>query len=76
MTSYAWKDHPGIKTTPVKCLLCDDEAAVIVYAPNGCTCSPNKYQPRCIQHLHRAWDSGEDITVVEDFRIPVLSDKP
>jgi hypothetical protein len=69
---HAWKDHPGVTTTPVKCLLCDSEAAVIVYAPNGCTCSPNKYQPRCEQHLRRAWDTGEDIVVVEDFRLPVV----
>ncbi|HEX4611120.1 MAG TPA: hypothetical protein VH092_23215 [Urbifossiella sp.] len=67
---HVWKDHPDVTTTPVKCLLCYSEAAAIVYAPNGCTCSPNKYQPRCEQHLRRAWDTGEDIIVVEDFRLP------
>lgn len=64
-----WNDTPDIRTTPLKCLLCDDEAVVIVYAERGCTCSPNKYQPRCSQHLSRANDSNEDIEVVEDFRI-------
>jgi hypothetical protein len=70
--AHAWRAHPGVTTTPVKCLLCDSEAVAIVYARNGCTCSPNKYQPRCEQHLRRAWDTGEDIVVVEDFRVPVV----
>lgn len=58
------------KTTLLPCLLCDDPAAVIVYAPNGCTCSPNKIQPRCQHHLNRALDSNEDIEIIEDFRLP------
>jgi hypothetical protein len=70
MICHEWKLTPDVRTTPVKCLLCDTEAVVIAYAPYGCTCSPNKYQPRCYQHLQRAWDTGEDITVVEDFMIP------
>jgi hypothetical protein len=70
---HAWKDHPGVKTTPVKCLLCDDLAAVIVYCPNGCTCSPNKYQPRCDHYLGRLFATCDDpgIRLVEDFRFRV-----
>lgn len=68
---FRWKKRPGAKTTPVKCLLCDDEAAVIICARHGCTCSPNKYQPRCMQHLIRAIDSNETFEVVEDFTIPI-----
>jgi hypothetical protein len=70
---HSWSDAPETKTTPVKCLLCEGEAAVIVYAPYGCTCSPHKIQPRCIQHLMRAWDSQENITVIEDFIIKGVS---
>lgn len=70
MPCHAWKDHPAVQTTPVKCLLCDSEAVVIIHAPDGCTCSPNKYQPRCDQHLHRLMDTGEEFVIVEDFRIP------
>jgi hypothetical protein len=68
--AHAWKNEPSVTTTPVKCLLCDSEAVAIVYARNGCTCSANKYQPRCEQHLSRARDTGEDFTVVEDFQVP------
>lgn len=67
---HEWKDFPGTKTTPVKCILCKDDAVVVVYAPNGCTCSPNKYQPRCMQHLMRLFDSDEGgFDIIEDFRI-------
>lgn len=69
MEAKLWNDTPDILITPIKCLLCSDDAVVIVYAENGCTCSPNKYQPRCMQHLMRANDSNEDIEIVEDFRI-------
>lgn len=54
---------------PLPCILCADIASVIVYAPFGCTCADNKIQPRCAQHLQRAYDSNEDITIIEDFRI-------
>lgn len=70
LACYEWKNTPEIRTTPVKCLLCDDEAVVVVFAQHGCTCSPNKYQPRCMQHLVRAYATNEDIMIVEDFRIP------
>jgi hypothetical protein len=43
------------------------EAVAITYAPHGCTCSPNQIQPRCAQHLMRAWDSEEELYIVEDF---------
>jgi hypothetical protein len=66
---HEWKNTPEVKTTPVKCLLCDAEAVVITYAPHGCTCSPNKIQPRCAQHLHRARDTMEEIYIIEDFII-------
>lgn len=69
VTPHDWKTEPGVTTTSIKCLLCDDPAAVIVYAPHGCTCSPNKIQPRCDHHLHRAWDTDEDIEIIEDFRL-------
>lgn len=68
---HEWKSEPDVKTTSIQCLLCEDEAVVIVHAPHGCLCSPNKYQPRCMQHLMRANDTDEDITVIEDFRIPL-----
>lgn len=68
---HEWKMTPQIRTTPIKCLICNDEAVVIVHAPCGCTCSPNKYQPRCMHHLMRATDTGEEIYIVEDFRIPL-----
>lgn len=70
MICHEWKLTPEIRTTPIKCILCDSEAAVIIYAPNGCTCSPNKYQPRCYQHLLRVLDTDSGIQVVEDFMIP------
>ena len=50
---------------PLRCLLCDAEAVVVIEAPNGCTCARNVYQPRCRQHLERASDSGEIFAVVE-----------
>lgn len=68
---HEWKDFPSIVTTPINCLLCSSEAVVVVYAEYGCTCSPNKIQPRCAQHLARALDTGEDIEIIEDFRIPL-----
>lgn len=68
---HEWKYEPNTRTTPVKCLLCDSESVVVVYTPQGCTCSPNKYQPRCEQHLSRAIDTGEEIYIIEDFRIPL-----
>ena len=70
---HEWKHTPAIKTTPVKCLLCADEATVIIYAADGCTCSPNKFQPRCEQHLMRLRDTGEEFEILEDFRIPTPS---
>jgi hypothetical protein len=67
---HRWRDTPEVKTTPIMCLLCGDkEASVVVYTPHGCTCSPNKIQPRCEHHLMRAYDTGEDYTIIEDFRI-------
>lgn len=65
---HSWKNK-GITTTDIKCLLCSASAAVIVYAPEGCTCSPNKIQPRCDHHLGRAYDTEESITILEDFRL-------
>jgi hypothetical protein len=61
-----WSDHSCVKTTPVKCLLCDAESVAITYALHGCTCSPNKIPPRCAQHLIWAWDSEEELHIVED----------
>lgn len=68
---WNWKDSPETRTTPIRCLLCESEAVVVAYAPFGCTCSPNKIQPRCSQHLTRANDTSELLTVIEDFRIPL-----
>lgn len=52
---------------PIKCILCDDVAAAIIHAPEGCTCAANRYQPRCAQHLIRASDAGEVFEVVEEL---------
>lgn len=68
----SWQHSPDTKTTPVKCLLCDAQASVIVHAPYGCTCSPNIIQPRCEHHYRRALDSNEDMRILEDFRVPLL----
>lgn len=68
--SHSWGSEQETKTTPVKCLLCDSEAVAIFHAPNGCTCAPNKIQPRCQQHVLRADDTGEELYLLEDFRIP------
>lgn len=68
---HDWSRHPGIVTTRVDCLLCEDPAVVVCYFPNGCTCSPNRVQARCMQHLIRASDTEEDFAILEDFRIPV-----
>jgi hypothetical protein len=68
---HEWKNEPSTETDPLRCLLCTDDAAVVIYAPDGCTCSPNKYQPRCRQHLSRANDTDEEFVIVEDFRIPL-----
>lgn len=64
-----WIDDAGVKTTPVKCLLCEADAAIIGYFPFGCTCSPNKIQPRCMQHFLRANDTEESFEIIEDFRM-------
>ena len=70
---HNWNEIEGagitIKTTPIKCLLCYDEAVVVIHAPNGCTCSINKIQPRCGHHLMRATDTQEEFAIIEDFRI-------
>jgi hypothetical protein len=34
MICHEWKLTPEVRTTPVKCLLCEDEAVVVVYAPH------------------------------------------
>lgn len=66
---HEWNAEPMVKTTPVKCLLCESEAVAVGYFPHGCTCSPNKIQPRCMQHLIRADDTEEEFVILEDFRI-------
>lgn len=70
---HEWKNKPHVTTTSVKCLLCDDEALAVAvfYAPHGCTCSPNKIQPRCMQHLMRADNTDEEMHMLGDFRIPI-----
>jgi hypothetical protein len=67
--AHYWKYVPEIRTTPVKCLLCNTDASAIYYCPNGCTCSPNKIQPRCEHHAGRAYDTEEIMYVLEDFRL-------
>ena len=55
---------------PMTCLLCDEPAAVVVKADEGCTCAGNVYQPRCFHHLRRLRDSDAGcFEVVEDFRV-------
>ena len=66
---FAKEIEKGFKTTPVKCILCDAEASAIFYCPRGCTCSPNKIQPRCEHHIMRANDTKEEMYLLEDFRI-------
>jgi hypothetical protein len=67
--THVWNNEPIVRTDRVRCLLCSDDACVIIHAPLGCTCSPNKYQPRCSHHLQRAYDTGEQFEIVEDFRV-------
>lgn len=69
VTVKNWSSEPDVKTSPIKCFICDDPASVVIYAPHGCTCSPNKIQPRCEHHLMRAYDTGETYTILEDFRL-------
>lgn len=71
LEQHNWANTPEIKTTPIQCIFgCKEQAVVITYAKNGCTCHPNKIQPRCEQHLERAFSTGEELEIIEDFRIP------
>lgn len=56
---------------PLVCVFgCADPVVAVVHTPNGCTCAGNKYQPRCMQHLSRLYDTDEGrFAIVEDFRI-------
>lgn len=64
--AHEWKHVPEVRTTPIKCLLCEEQATAIFYCPRGCTCSPNKIQPRC---EHHAYDTMDEMYILEDFRI-------
>ena len=57
----------GLRTTSIKCILCESPASAIFYCPRGCTCSVNKIQPRCEYHIMRA---NEEMYTLEDFRRP------
>ena len=64
-------EDPFIDTRPLiplRCILCDADAVVVIYAPHGCTCATNRVQPRCRQHLGRADDSEETFEILEDLQ--------
>lgn len=71
-------DRPPARNSDnvVKCFICDDEVAtVMTYCPEGCTCSDNKYQPRCFHHYKRLLDSCDNFYVLEVYKGSPFADQ-
>jgi hypothetical protein len=67
---------PAPQPPAPKCLLCDTPAAALCHFPQGCTCSPIKYQWRCLHHIVRADGTKEAFTIVESFSPEIAAEQP